>query len=140
MNLTKKQKETYQVIQTFLSEKGYFPTYREISAKMGLKSSAGPSKHIKALIKKGLIKKADRLHRGIRLVNPIERKGPGYANNIKSLYWIIHLQENFLILTEKFNGIEFREYVDLNKINTENELHIENIKRIKNEYNILTNS
>lgn len=63
--LTKKQGEILFLIRQFVREKGYSPTVRELVALTGRKSTAGVQKLLEALERKGYIKKAPGLSRGV---------------------------------------------------------------------------
>ncbi len=52
-----KQKEVFEFIKNYISQKGYPPAVREICAAVGLKSTSTVHGHIENLIKKGLLKK-----------------------------------------------------------------------------------
>lgn len=52
-------------IKTFHTEKGYPPTYRDIAGAFGINSTNGVACHIKALVKKGAIKRSLNVARGI---------------------------------------------------------------------------
>lgn len=60
-----------QAIESFISEKGYSPTYREIAELVGLKSAATVKWHISYLVRDGAITLQGGRRRTIRLVrNP----------------------------------------------------------------------
>ena len=59
MNLTKKQVEMLEYIESFINNTGYSPTYREIMAGLGYKSVATVAKHIDNLVILGKLEKAD---------------------------------------------------------------------------------
>ena len=63
--LTKKQAEVLFLIRTFVREKGYSPTVRELVSLTGRKSTAGVQKLLDTLERKGYIKKAPGRSRGI---------------------------------------------------------------------------
>lgn len=66
-SLTKKQKLVMECIETFISQKGYGPTVREICDKMGLSSPSTVHAHMRALENKGYIKRDVRKSRSITL-------------------------------------------------------------------------
>lgn len=74
--LTRRQTDVFNIIKEMTRDKGYPPSMREITAKMGLSSAAGIHKHIKALQKKGAISKEDFLSRSLKIVQPLEAKSP----------------------------------------------------------------
>lgn len=58
--LTVKQKEILRKIKAFFQEEGYFPSVRELNGILRVNSSNTVFSHIKALVKKGFIKKNKR--------------------------------------------------------------------------------
>jgi repressor LexA len=63
--LTKRQEKILFLIRTFVREKGYPPTVRDLVFLSGRKSTAGVQKHLDALERKGHIRKAPGRSRGI---------------------------------------------------------------------------
>lgn len=55
--LSKRQREVLEYVKETWEKTGNFPTVREVSKYLGLKSSGSGSFHLKALIKKGFIEK-----------------------------------------------------------------------------------
>ena len=68
--LTRRQREVLDFIEDYLESKGYPPSVRDIAARFNLVSAAGVHKHIKALVKKNYLSKADFLSRSIRILKP----------------------------------------------------------------------
>lgn len=66
---TKKQYELLSFIETFVAEKGYGPSYREIMAGCNYNSVATVALHVNNLIKKGHLHKKDRSARSLEVVN-----------------------------------------------------------------------
>jgi repressor LexA len=58
MALTRRQREIYDYIRSFVSEQGYSPSLEEIGAHFGLRSVATVHKHVHHLVEKGLLRKA----------------------------------------------------------------------------------
>jgi repressor LexA len=58
MALTRRQREVFDFISSFVSEKGYSPSLEEIAAQFGLSSVATVHKHVQHLVEKGLLRKA----------------------------------------------------------------------------------
>src|SRR5574342_1196115 len=56
--LTHRQKEIYDFVLKAIREKGYAPSIPEIGAKFKIASTNGVSDHLKALEKKGYIRRA----------------------------------------------------------------------------------
>jgi repressor LexA len=68
--LTEKQRAIYEYIRDRIENRGYGPSIREIGQAFGIKSPNGVACHIKALIKKGMIRRpTEPLARAIQLVN-----------------------------------------------------------------------
>lgn len=68
-HLTKRQKEIYDYIRTYIEGEGYAPSLEEIGAEFGLSSVATVHKHVHNLTEKGLLKKAWNRSRSIELVD-----------------------------------------------------------------------
>jgi repressor LexA len=66
--LTERQKEIYEFIRLKIETRGYGPTVREIGDQFDIKSPNGVMCHLKALEKKGLIKREGRSARAIQLL------------------------------------------------------------------------
>lgn len=58
MILTKKQREVYDFIETFIEAQGYSPSLEEIARGLGLRSLATVHKHVRNLSDKGALKRA----------------------------------------------------------------------------------
>lgn len=67
--LTARQKKVLDIITERIVDRGYGPTIREIGELTGIRSPNGVMCHLKALEKKGHIKREANLSRGIELVN-----------------------------------------------------------------------
>src|SRR5687767_10764277 len=67
--LTERQREIYDFIRGKIEARGYGPTVREIGLGFGIKSPNGVMCHLKALEKKGLIKREEHSARAIQLVD-----------------------------------------------------------------------
>src|SRR5438270_3454573 len=67
--LTERQREIYDFIRSKIEGRGYGPTVREIGLGFGIKSRNGVMCHLKALEKKGLIKREGFSARAIMLVD-----------------------------------------------------------------------
>ena len=74
--LTDRQREIYDFIQEKIENRGYGPTVREIGQEFEIKSPNGVMCHLKALEKKGLIRKEPGAARAIQLV---DRRPPTYG-------------------------------------------------------------
>jgi hypothetical protein len=69
---TKKQRELLSFIESFISEHGYSPSYREIMTGLNYSSVATVALHVGNLIKRGHIRKRDRSARSLEVVQPSE--------------------------------------------------------------------
>src|SRR5438132_2938273 len=67
--LTERQREIYDFIKDRIEGRGFGPTVREIGEGFDIKSPNGVMCHLKALEKKGLIKRTGFRARAIQLVN-----------------------------------------------------------------------
>jgi DNA-binding MarR family transcriptional regulator len=67
--LTQRQRSILDFVVSFLRERGYPPTLREIGAYFGIKSTNGVSDHLRALERKGYIERSSMLSRGIRPID-----------------------------------------------------------------------
>lgn len=65
--LTARQAEILDFLTTFIEERGYPPSLREISARFGINSPKNARKHLNALEAKGFIKRVSGLSRAIEI-------------------------------------------------------------------------
>jgi repressor LexA len=72
--LTKRQKELYDYVAAYLTERGYAPTLEEIGARFHLNSLATVHKHLTNLEDKGLIRRTWNHSRAIELVPQRQQK------------------------------------------------------------------
>ncbi len=70
MTLTRRQKEIWDYLASYVEEHGYAPTLEEIGAHFGLSSLATVHKHLSNLEGKGLITRTWNLSRAIELTPP----------------------------------------------------------------------
>jgi SOS-response transcriptional repressor LexA len=66
---TKKQQELLGFIESFITEHGYSPSYREIKSGMGYNSIATVSLHVKNLIARGHLQKREHAARSLEVVS-----------------------------------------------------------------------
>ncbi|WP_298432020.1 transcriptional repressor LexA [Geobacter sp.] len=71
--LTPRQKEVLDFLETYTARHGYPPTMREIAAHLRINGTLGVMKHLAALEKKGYIRRAPGNSRGISLVTRAAR-------------------------------------------------------------------
>ena len=58
MALTRRQREVFYFVRSFVTEHGYSPSLEEIGAAFGLTSVATVHKHVQHLVEKGYLRKA----------------------------------------------------------------------------------
>jgi repressor LexA len=73
--LTDRQRDVYEFIRDKIVNRGYGPTVREIGVQFEIRSPNGVMCHLKALEKKGLIKRSPNKSRAIELTRSVSR-GP----------------------------------------------------------------
>ena len=76
--LTKRQEQTLDFIRESIHTLGYPPTLREIGQHMGIRSTNGVNDHLRALERKGYLRREDMKSRALRLVEdeePAEAEG-----------------------------------------------------------------
>lgn len=66
--LTKRQEQTLDFIRESIRGRGYPPTLREIGEHMGIRSTNGVNDHLRALERKGYLRREDMKSRALRLV------------------------------------------------------------------------
>lgn len=69
INLTNRQKEIYYFLQEFQRKEGISPTCREIADQFGFSSPKSVTDHLRALEKKGVIRRHGGRSRGIEVLN-----------------------------------------------------------------------
>lgn len=70
MNLTKRQREIYDFLRSFLDEHGYAPSLEEIADHFGLSSVATVHEHLQNLEAKGALRRDPNRSRAVELVGP----------------------------------------------------------------------
>jgi len=92
--LTKRQQEILDFIAASIHERGYPPTLREIGEHFGIRSTNGVNDHLKALEKKGHLKREDLKSRAMRPVArpddaglppnviPLRRPSPAFGEEV----------------------------------------------------------
>ena len=68
-DLTDRQQQILDYISESITDRGYPPTLREIGSKMGIRSTNGVNDHLKALERKGFLKRDDQKSRTLRPVS-----------------------------------------------------------------------
>jgi repressor LexA len=69
--LTKRQEQTLDFIRRSIEERGYPPTLREIGEYMGIRSTNGVNDHLRALERKGYLRREDMKSRALKLVDDV---------------------------------------------------------------------
>ena len=80
--LTKRQKAVYEFIRDKINSRGYGPTVREIGERFEINSPNGVMCHLRALEKKGLIKREQNRSRAIQLIHPEFDQGLPLAGQV----------------------------------------------------------
>ena len=82
--LTQRQQDVYELIRDKIINRGYGPTVREIGEHFGIRSPNGVMCHLKALEKKGLIRRSPNKSRAIELTQegPVEARGLQLAGTV----------------------------------------------------------
>lgn len=94
---TKKQRELLTFIETFITEHGYSPSYREIMSGLNYTSVATVSLHVNNLIKRGHLRKRDHSARSLEVAVPTEAEHKLKVNQIKpgEEKWLVEKVEHF---------------------------------------------
>ena len=74
LKLTKRQQSVYDMIREAVVKHGFSPTVREIGEHFGIKSPNGVMCHLRALERKGLIRRSPNRSRAIELVRTADRR------------------------------------------------------------------
>ncbi|HEX4338020.1 MAG TPA: transcriptional repressor LexA [Polyangiaceae bacterium] len=74
--LTKRQEQTLDYIRQSIEQRGYPPTLREIGEYMGIRSTNGVNDHLRALERKGYLRREDMKSRALRVVDQIDKNAP----------------------------------------------------------------
>lgn len=70
--LTKRQLQTLDFIRQSINQRGYPPTLREIGEHMGIRSTNGVNDHLRALERKGYLRREDMKSRALKLVESLD--------------------------------------------------------------------
>lgn len=73
--LTERQQAVYDLIRELIIRRGYGPTVREIGEHFGIRSPNGVMCHLKALERKGLLRRSPNKSRAIELTSAADRSG-----------------------------------------------------------------
>jgi repressor LexA len=100
---TKKQKELLTYLETFIAERGYSPSYREIMTGLNYNSVATVALHVDNLIKRGHLRKRDRSARSLEVVAPsVEQPTKISTNQVapSEEKWLVEKVEHAFIQIE----------------------------------------
>ena len=82
-NLSPRQRKILSFIESFIAEKGYPPTIREIGLEVGIASTSVVNYNLNKLVERGYIERAPEVSRGLRLMNhtvmPVPEIAVSYA-------------------------------------------------------------
>jgi len=78
--LTKRQEQTLSFIRNSIQERGYPPTLREIGEHMGIKSTNGVNDHLRALERKGYLRREDMKSRALKLVEDSRQRSTAMSS------------------------------------------------------------
>ncbi len=73
--LTDRQRDVFELIRGLIVQRGYGPTVREIAEHFGIRSPNGVMCHLRALERKGLIRRSPNKSRAIELTQAVDRSG-----------------------------------------------------------------
>jgi repressor LexA len=106
---SKKQRELLNFIETFITEHGYSPSYREIMSGQGYNSVATVALHVNNLIKRGQLRKRDHSARSLELVtNPEPAKVTSNQVAPSEEKWLVEKVEHAFAQAESV-GSEYLE-------------------------------
>ena len=74
MVLSEKQKRLWEIIKSYMEEKGVSPTYETLRIEYGVKSLASIASLIKKLVRKGFVQVIPGVHHGIRILKTSENQ------------------------------------------------------------------
>ncbi|HTB48669.1 MAG TPA: hypothetical protein VK712_01155 [Verrucomicrobiae bacterium] len=99
---TKKQKELLNFIETFITEHGYSPSYREIMTGLNYTSVATVALHVNNLIKRGHVRKRDHSARSLEVVKLADEPPKVTSNQIApgEEKWLVDKVEHAFQQTE----------------------------------------
>jgi repressor LexA len=89
--VTKRQQEIYDFMKEYISSHKYPPSIREIGNSFGIRSTNGVRDSLKALEKKGLIKKISNKARSIEILKKVEKSSPHHYTHILAMHQDTHV-------------------------------------------------
>lgn len=111
---TKKQRQLLTFIESFITEHGYSPSYREIMQGAGYSSVATVALHVNSLIARGHLRKRDRSARSLEVVDQ-EASPKLKSNEVKAAdeKWLVEKIEYFFQNLENSARFEPKELDEL---------------------------
>src|SRR5205814_2731522 len=79
--LTDRQRAVLEFISQSIERRGYPPTLREIGEYMGIRSTNGVNDHLRALERKGYLRREDMKSRALRVVDVNDRQAPARSTD-----------------------------------------------------------
>src|SRR5258706_14531955 len=79
--LQTRQAKTLDFIRRSIEERGYPPTLREIGESMGIKSTNGVNDHLRALERKGYLRREDMKSRALKLVEDSSKRATAMSSD-----------------------------------------------------------
>ena len=79
--LTSRQQQVLEFIRSSIHDRGYPPTLREIGAHMGIRSTNGVNDHLRALERKGYLRREDMKSRALRPTDGLPESLTSVAND-----------------------------------------------------------
>jgi hypothetical protein len=102
---TKKQRELLVFIETFITEHGYSPSYREIMSGLHYNSVATVSLHVNNLITRGQLRKRDHSARSLEVVTAAEAtKITSNQVTVSEEKWLVEKVEHAFAQAESLGG------------------------------------
>ncbi len=103
---TKKQRELLSYIQSFITQHGYSPSYREIMSGCSYNSVATVAVHINNLISRGHLRKRDNSARSLEVVNHDDKDYVDPSAKSPEETWLVHKVEQAFRKIEGLDQIE----------------------------------
>jgi repressor LexA len=101
VGLTKRQAQTLDFIRQSIEERGYPPTLREIGESMGIRSTNGVNDHLRALERKGYLRREDMKSRALRLVSQEPEPSANLDENLLEIQVLGRVAAGLPLLAEE---------------------------------------
>src|SRR5437870_5380346 len=88
-------------IRQSIADRGYPPTLREIGARMGIRSTNGVNDHLRALERKGYLRREDMKSRALRLVSQEPEPVPGADESLLDVQILGRVAAGLPLLAEE---------------------------------------